>query len=203
MASESKALRVLNLFEQYYDRVYCFARRSVDGSTAEDIAQEVFVRLLDVQDLENREIQVSYLIKIADNLIKRGYRRDKLRERHAMDRRREIETKHKTEVKRPRGGGERAEMLMRGFGAMTEREQEAVRLIVLRGLSYEEAAKALGVKATSVNNWKFRGVQRMKQHTSRQETAGRQADGSASNNEVRSERDRDQSGRARFGQRAG
>ena len=37
---------VLDLFERYYDRVYLFARRSVDASAAEDIAQEVFARLL-------------------------------------------------------------------------------------------------------------------------------------------------------------
>jgi RNA polymerase sigma-70 factor (ECF subfamily) len=199
MASESRALRVLNLFEQYYERVYCFARRSVDPSTAEDIAQEVFVRLLHVADLESRVIQVGYLLKIADNLIKRGHRRNKLMERHATTKKREIEQEYES----PRPGAPAhnvgAAQLRREFGTLTEREQEAVRLIVLRGLSYEEAARALGVKASSVNNWKFRGVQRLKQHTSRQEIAGRQADGSS----IREERDRDQSGRARFGQRAG
>lgn len=199
MASESRALRVLNLFEQYYERVYCFARRNVDSSTAEDIAQEVFVRLLHVPDLESRVIQVGYLLKIADNLIKRGHRRNRLMERHASVRKREIEQEYDSPRPRAATPADGSATLKRDFGTLTEREQEAVRLIVLRGLSYEEAARAMGVKASSVNNWKFRGVQRLKQHNSRQDIAGRQADGSS----TREERDRDQSGRARFGQRAG
>lgn len=200
MASESKALRVLNLFEQYYERVYCFARRSVDNTMAEDIAQEVFVRLLNVPDIETRTIEVGYLIKIADNLIKRGHRRRKLMERHVANTRREIEKEHRPTSGREESGDERTRRLQQQLSSLTEREQEAVRLIVLRGLSYEEAALALGVKTSSVNNWKFRGLKRLKQHGSRQEMAGRKEDGTPS---LRQDNDRDQPGRARFGQRAG
>ena len=200
MASESKALRVLNLFERFYERVYCFARRSVDASTAEDIAQEVFVRLLNVPDLETRTIEVGYLIKIADNLIKHGHRRRKLMERHAALARREIEKEIKTSNFQRNQGIERTHTLQHQLSILTEHEQEAVRLIVLRGLSYEEAACALGTKTSAVNNWKFRGLQRLKQHGSRQDKAGRQADGSSN---LRHDNDRDQPGRARFGQRAG
>ncbi|MBT5382261.1 MAG: RNA polymerase sigma factor, partial [Phycisphaerae bacterium] len=38
----------------------------------------------------------------------------------------------------------------------------AVRLVVCNGLSYQEAAESLGVPVSTVNNWKYRGLQRLK-----------------------------------------
>ena len=73
---ESRATIVLDLFEQYYHRVYCFSRRSLSADAAEDIAQEVFTRLLKLERLPQIQVNVSYLIKIADNLIKRRYNKN-------------------------------------------------------------------------------------------------------------------------------
>ena len=42
-SQQSRANIVLDLFEQYYHRVYCFSRRSLPADSAEDIAQEVFL----------------------------------------------------------------------------------------------------------------------------------------------------------------
>ena len=72
----SRANIVLDLFEQYYHRVYCFSRRSLPADAAEDIAQEVFTRLLKLERLPELTVNVSYLIKIADNLIKRRYNKN-------------------------------------------------------------------------------------------------------------------------------
>ncbi|MCK6475854.1 MAG: hypothetical protein L6Q35_03375, partial [Phycisphaerales bacterium] len=66
MAVSTCSRSIIVLFEQYYERVYCFARRSLDAPSAEDIAQEVFVRLMNIQNLESRSISVRSLIKIAD-----------------------------------------------------------------------------------------------------------------------------------------
>lgn len=201
MSSESQALRVLNLFEKYYERVYCFARRSVDSQTAEDIAQDVFVRLLDVPDLETRVIESSYLIKIADNLLKRRYRKLQQFYRHAEEKREQCREQSGRPGDRQGIGEEHTADLTESLGQLTSREQDAVRLIILRGLSYDEAAMALGVNTSSVNNWKFRGLQRLKQHSSsRTETAGRSANAAGSS---RGSGEREQPGRARFGQRAG
>jgi len=201
MSSEAQALRVLSLFEKYYERVYCFARKSVDAPTAEDIAQEVFVRLLDLQDLERRVIESSYLIKIADNLIKRRYRRRQQFEKVAAEEREKLARAAERPGDKPVHDAERRPELAESLRLLTTREQDAVRLIILRGLSYDEAAASLGVNTSSVNNWKFRGLQRLKQHASaRTETAGREADGKGS---ARGSADREQPGRARYGQRAG
>ena len=68
-----RADQVLELFEAYYERVYIFARGSVSQNEAEDIAQEVFMRLMKHPRLDSMNVNVSYLIKIAHNLIKHGY----------------------------------------------------------------------------------------------------------------------------------
>ena len=41
-------------------------------------------------------------------------------------------------------------------------DRDAVRLVVCNGLSYQEAAASLGVPISTVNNWKYRGLQKLK-----------------------------------------
>ena len=74
--TEHRASIVLDLFETSYHRVYCFCRRSLAPDMAEDIAQDVFTRLLQIERLPEMTLSISYLIKIADNLIKRRYNRN-------------------------------------------------------------------------------------------------------------------------------
>jgi DNA-directed RNA polymerase specialized sigma24 family protein len=45
---------------------------------------------------------------------------------------------------------------------LTDNEQAAVRLIICRGLSYEQAARSLGVNVSTINNWKHRGVNKLR-----------------------------------------
>ncbi|MCC6678878.1 MAG: sigma-70 family RNA polymerase sigma factor [Phycisphaerales bacterium] len=157
MPVDARGALVLRLFEEFYERVYFFARRSVDQATAEDVAQEVFVRLLDKDDLESRPMSVSYLIKIADNLIKRRHRRLKKLEEFISG---ELQRFEHRECGAPdQGDSETAGLL----GQLPAEEQDAVGMIVCRDLSYEATALALDVKISTVNNWKYRGIQRLKQ----------------------------------------
>ncbi|QOJ00780.1 MAG: RNA polymerase sigma factor [Phycisphaeraceae bacterium] len=155
MAASGRCGLVLRLFETYYERVYWFSRKSVDATTAEDVAQEVFMRLLRIPDLEERVVTVSYLLKVADNLIKRRHKQRVQHERFAA-----------------RGAGGRREDVGSGFepagessaafDRLTNAEHDALRLIVCEGLSYEDAARSLDVKVSTVNNWKFRGIQKLR-----------------------------------------
>jgi RNA polymerase sigma-70 factor (ECF subfamily) len=157
--TKQRAEAVLDLFEAYYHRVFCFARRSLPGDEAEDIAQDVFTRLLELRHLEEIEISVSYLIKIADNLIKRRYNRNQrfVKYLKAIDSPRRFQRIDEcTESELP------IEILDR-LGELSPQERTAVDLVVCRGLSYREAAAALGAPVSSVNNWKYRGLQRLKE----------------------------------------
>lgn len=172
MPVDTRGALVLRLFEEFYERVYFFARRSVDQATAEDVAQEVFVRLLDKDDLESRPMNVSYLIKIADNLIKRRHRRlKKLEEFITSELNRFDAQMDASAAVATRMSPETAEMLQQ----LPSEEQDAVGMIVCRDLSYEATALALDVKVSTVNNWKYRGIQRLKSTQQPEPRQGRAA----------------------------
>jgi len=153
---------VLELFDAYYNRVYCFTRKSLAQHAAEDIAQEVFTRLLQVNNLEQKTITSSYLIKIADNLIKRHYNKD-LRINRYIDSQRD-------EAIRDLRGYKKEEAIWSNkdvtdaMSCLPAHERDAVRLVICEGLSYEEASASLGVPVSTVNNWKYRGINKLKQH---------------------------------------
>jgi RNA polymerase sigma-70 factor (ECF subfamily) len=154
---------VLALFDSHYDDVFRFARRSVDDSTAEDVTQEVFTRLMRLGDLDRRDIRPAYLFKIASNLMKRRFQRE-----------RRLGEIVRRSVGRHAGGAgvERAEDAVAGradratasraLQRLSARERDAVDLIVCRGLSYREAAESMGAKVSDVNNWRYRGVERLR-----------------------------------------
>jgi predicted DNA-binding protein (UPF0251 family) len=48
--------------------------------------------------------------------------------------------------------------------SLNDHERSAINLIVCRGLSHEQAARSLGVNASTINNWKHRGVKKLKEH---------------------------------------
>ncbi len=161
MASQKHCALVLGLFETGYERVYRFARRSVDASTAEEVAQEVFVRLLAHADLENKSLSVSYLIKIADNLLKRRHRRA-VRQREMTEdlARASGPCARAAAAREPKDWGRTR--IEAAFDRLSGQERDAVRLVVCEGLSYEDAARSLGVRVSTLNNWKYRGIQKLK-----------------------------------------
>lgn len=159
MKSDPRVDTLIDLFESNYERVYRFARRSVDASTAEDIAQDVFARLLRLPDLAGREIKPAYLIKIAENLIRRRFNNDR---RFA----RTVPRLAAERVESPIPGRveSRADTAGRAVAGLDDKEREAVELIVCRGLSYRQAAASLGAKVTDINNWRYRGVERLRRY---------------------------------------
>ena len=159
--SVSRAQIVLDLFEDYYERVFCFAKRSLPPEQAEDIAQEVFVRLLELKNLENLELSVSYLLKIADNLIKRSYGRAQRFTRYVKATRPDAEIEvFEDWVHRPLTD----DQIVAGLERLPSHEQDAIRLIICESMSYEQASQSLGVEVSTVNNWKYRGLQKLQQY---------------------------------------
>jgi RNA polymerase sigma-70 factor (ECF subfamily) len=154
----ARAELVLSLFDRFYERVYAFLRKSTNPEVAEDLAQEVFVRLLQHPHLERLTISVSYLLKIAHNLLRRRYAR--------ATRLRELLAERTTagEVVLPDDGPVHldGELLEAAMGLLSDDEHNAVRLIVCEGRSYQHAAESLGVSVTTINNWKHRGLTKLR-----------------------------------------
>lgn len=147
-----RSVVVSELFERYAGRVYAFARRLVDPVTAEDVVQDVFIRMMTASDLEARSITIGYLLKTAENLI---------RQRHRTTRRqRAMPGREADFTESPAGAG--APEVVHAFRGLSAHEQEALRLVVCEGLSYKSAAQAMNVSVTTLNNWKFRAIQKLK-----------------------------------------
>ena len=154
---------VEDLARKYYVRVHAFARQLTDANTAEDITQEVFTRLLTIEGIEEREINVSYLLKAAHNLV-RGLHRTETRVRRHGDR---VRSNTRATQPVPRTPGARVDQagdltaLERSMLGLTSNERDALELTVVRGLSLKNASEALGVRVTTITNWKYRGLRKL------------------------------------------
>lgn len=164
-ATTERATLVLDLFDRYYERVYAFLRKSTTPDVAEDLAQEVFLRLLQHPDLERLTLSISYLLKIAHNLLRRRYARaarlrELLEERVHQDP--TLDTFTPGGTRRPDERDISPDILETALGLLGKDEQDAIRLIVCEGKSYQHAAEALGVSVTTINNWKHRGIVKLR-----------------------------------------
>lgn len=160
-ATQERADLVLGLFDQYYERVYAFLRKSTTPDVAEDLAQEVFLRLLQHPELERLTISISYLLKIAHNLLRRRYARA-TRLRELLEERSAGQSEFGDDQSPAATGTLGDAVLETALGLLSKDEQDAIRLIVCEGKSYQHAAEALGVSVTTINNWKHRGIMKLR-----------------------------------------
>jgi RNA polymerase sigma-70 factor (ECF subfamily) len=139
---------VVRLFAEHRDGLLAFLRRRVRArADAQDLAQEVYLRMLRVRDLAAIRDPVPYLYKVANNLVK---------EQAVLDRRQasgigidELATREQLETL-PAFDGEldaaqRAARLRNVLRHLRPRWQAALELRFTHGLSYREIAIRLGV----------------------------------------------------------
>lgn len=134
------------LFETLYPSVYRYVLRLTgDSDTAEDVAQEAFVRLLR-QSLPEGEVR-PWLFTVATNLVRDGARK--------TERRIRLLAAAPPLVSRPMAADEKVEQ-KESVGAvrivldqLPERDQQ---LLLMReeGFKYEEIARVIGVAPASV-----------------------------------------------------
>ena len=60
----------------------------------------------------------------------------------------------------------------RSFARLTDDERDALRMIVCEGRSYAEAARSLGASVTAINNWKHRGLRKLRKHLAAEDLLG-------------------------------
>lgn len=164
LASKDPVQRRLEIVQKLHStcasRVYGFLRKSVSPDIADDLTQETFLKLLQVRNLERKSISISYLFRIAQNLLRRRFNVTK-RRREIMEKIARFETP--AHEKRPSGPvAIEASMLGKALESLTMHEQETVRLIICDGLSYTQAARVLDVPVSTINNWKHRALHKLR-----------------------------------------
>lgn len=166
---ETRENFVMRLFEAYYTRVFAFTRKCAPQDVSEDVTQEVFVRLLQHPRLEQMDLSVSYLIKVAHNLLRRRHARStRLRELLETAVTDDIVQRHGRQGARsmtPVEDQTRNFQLNDAMDQLSMDERDAIRMIIQDGKSYTHAAEALGVTVTTINNWKHRGLAKLKKLT--------------------------------------
>ncbi len=161
--------------DRYRAPVLCFLLgRGVQAEDAEDLTQEVFIRVCGESFLKKvapaKGRFRALLLAVAKNVLLKA--REKSRRRREvpivdefepaslpMERDEQFEGLWKQSLVR-----EALERLKREETPGAPRYADVIRLVKLENLSYSEAAKKLGAGVTDVTNWVFHGKQRMRFH---------------------------------------
>ena len=151
------------LFERYAPALLRFTDRLLnDRGTAEEVTQEVFVKVISrAHQYDGRAEVSSWLFAIAANAC---------RDRKRRDRRATIvpleavpEPAHKGEgIESTIGDRERRDAVRRALSALSEEQREALVLARYHGLPYAEIAEVLGISVGAVKTRIFRAVEALK-----------------------------------------
>jgi RNA polymerase sigma factor (sigma-70 family) len=125
-----------------------------DRSEAEEIAQDAFVAVWERWDrVRLMDNPAGYLHRTAINHFRKRYRRAKLFDRIAAS----------LSPRTSSAPADSAVLLSEALRALTPRQRAALVLTELLGYSAEEAARALGVKVSTIGVLKHRGRAALKQ----------------------------------------
>lgn len=131
-------------FDRYHDQLLRFLARGLsDQSDAQDLAQEVFLRILRVEDPDLIRHPRAYLYRVAVNVIQ---------EWRLRNRRFPVKDDHDLEQEPDDGGpveeieaSERAERLNAAVARLPARYRAVLTLRVNRGLTHKEVADELDI----------------------------------------------------------
>lgn len=142
-----------------YEPLLRFARRRVGADLAEDIVQETMLCLLRMSPQRLSRVTPPYAMAIAANLIRRHFSRGSGRPGLASD-------------VAARGAGsadeDRAEaaalaaQLAPVMSLLPDGHHVALRLAVCSDVTVERAAGSMHVSAATLNNWRHRGIERLR-----------------------------------------
>lgn len=164
VAGDAQAFGVL--FERHARAVYVFCfRRTADWSLAEDLTSVVFLeawrRRAQVRLV--RESALPWLLGVATNVVLNA-RRSLRRHRAALERLpREQEPDFADDVAERLDDERHMRSLLHALAALPRRERDVLALCRFAGLSYEEAAVALGIPVGTVRSRLSRARARLRE----------------------------------------
>lgn len=153
-----------NIYDQYFSEVYRYVRyRTGDESIAEDIASEVFVRLLEASEKKQgpRTNLRGWLLATASNAVNDHHRRNYRRPVEALS------------DSLPDGGPgvhsqidlrEQQRSLQSALTQLTPEQQHVLALRFGQGFSLEETAGLLKKKVNAVKALQFRALASLQRH---------------------------------------
>jgi RNA polymerase sigma factor (sigma-70 family) len=167
------------LFERHAREIYRFCfRRIADGRTAEDLTQAVFLEAW----RRRRQVQLPpeamrpWLFGVAHNLL-RNHHRSLRRHKAALARlpRPRSDADLGADLAQRLDDEQRAQRALEHFRRLPQDDQDVIALCAWAEMSYDDAARALGVPVGTVRSRLSRARARLAEHASepREEGAGR------------------------------
>ena len=153
------------IFQRHRPELLAFLRRRVSaGIDAADLAQQVYLRLLQARNLEEIRNPQAYLYTIAANLV---------REHVVVERRQAAQVDiddHSVDQQLAEvpdwdasiDHGRRCAELQRAMATLPERWRAALLLQYQHGLTYREIADRLGVSPSMIKKYLVKGLARMR-----------------------------------------
>lgn len=155
------------LFEKYAPSLLRFADRLLsDRATAEEVTQEVFVKVISrAHQYDGRAEVSSWLFAIAANACRDRRRRDRRATVVPLDGLPEPAAKGEGSEKRLMDRQQR-DAVRRALSRLSEEQREALILARYHGMPYAEIAKVLNISVGAVKTRIFRAVETLKVHFS-------------------------------------
>jgi RNA polymerase sigma-70 factor (ECF subfamily) len=154
------------IVEIYGRRIVAYCHRMAGGA-AEDLAQEIFVKLyLSLDRFDTSKPLAPFLFRIAHNHCLDALRRRKIQTVSLVRDEDEREVEHAGEGPSPEEAAGRAEVVRAVEEALGELAPEYRSVLVLyhvQGMSYEQIAEALGLPMGTVKARIHRGRERLQQ----------------------------------------
>jgi len=146
------------IYDQYFPEVYRYVRyRLNDGTVAEDIASDVFMRLLEaVQKGQGPQTSLKgWLISTASNMVNDHLRRQYRRPTEALS---DTMPDANTSVRAEIDLREQARVVQSAYVQLTDEQQHVLALRFGQGYSLEETAQFMKKKVNAVKALQFRAL---------------------------------------------
>jgi RNA polymerase sigma-70 factor (ECF subfamily) len=139
--------RITKLFDAWgeYIRNLLRKRSSVPPSDVDDLAQEVFLRLLRYSDQTAIEYPGGYLSRITNNVANEWCERVRVRQPHDDAGLAELPTEAIDEPEYALAQAQRSRHIQEAVGKLPARRREVLRLHVEEGMTYKEIAEHRGL----------------------------------------------------------
>jgi RNA polymerase sigma factor (sigma-70 family) len=141
------------VFDRHFDAIYRFLRGRVGDALADELAAETFTKAFDARrryDLEHVDAR-PWLYAIATNLV-HGHRRAERRKLAAYARLDATDGREDADAVDRLDASRRAPAISKALLKLKRRDRDTLLLVAWADLTYEEAARSLGVPVGTVRS---------------------------------------------------
>ena len=149
--------KMLLLFDAHYEALYCDLRRFTPPRETEDLCQQVFLELCNIQEDERTIAGEDSLLRIGRALLHARYRPLQRIHSALADRTPERTDEEKMNTPFPTTT-RRLRRVNRELSALPSDIRQSVRMVIAEGRTLQQAAERMGVTVDLVDSWTTTGL---------------------------------------------